>query len=77
MQGRLGYQYRAVDEDDYTAGNSFIANAVSVGLGYAPAGASWTLESGYRIEYRAQDPTDPTDERQSRQNLGVEILWKF
>jgi hypothetical protein len=66
-----------VDEDDHTAGNEFIANAVSIGLGYAPPGSSWTLESGYRIEFRSQDFTDPADERQSRQNLGIEILWKF
>jgi hypothetical protein len=77
MTGRLGYQYRSVDEDDHTAGNEFIANAVSIGLGYAPPGSSWTLESGYRIEFRSQDFTDPADERQSRQNLGIEILWKF
>jgi len=77
MTGRLGYQYRSVDEDDFTAGNEFKANAFSVGFGYAPPGATWTLESGYRIELRAQDFNDPADERQSRQNLGIEVLWKF
>ena len=77
LKGRLGYQYRSVDEDDYTAGNEYIANAVSLGLGYAPDGATWVLESGYRIEFRSQDYNDPGDERQSRQNLGIEILWKF
>jgi hypothetical protein len=77
LTGRLGYQYRSVDEDDFTAGNEYTANAVSVGLGYAPAGATWTLESGYRLEFRAQDYGDPGDERQSRQNLGIEIHWKF
>jgi opacity protein-like surface antigen len=77
LKGRLGYQYRSVDEDDFTAGNEYTANAVSVGLGYAPAGATWMLESGYRLEFRSQDYGDPGDERQSRQNLGIEILWKF
>jgi hypothetical protein len=77
LQGRLGYQYRWVDEDDYTPANEFFANAVSVGLGYTPVASSWTLESGYRIEFRSQDHTDPADERQSRQNLGIEVLWKF
>jgi hypothetical protein len=66
-----------VDEDDYTAGNEFKANAVSFGLGYAPVGASWTFESGYRVEFRHQDFSDPANEHQDRQNLGVEILWKF
>src|SRR6185369_14447641 len=48
LKGRLGYQYRSVDEDDHTAGNEFVANAVSIGLGYAPVGSTWTFESGYR-----------------------------
>jgi hypothetical protein len=77
MMGRLGYQYISVDEDDFTAGNEFKADAFSVGLGYAPPGTSWTFESGYRIEFRKQDWNDPANERQSRQNLGVEIFWKF
>ena len=77
LMGRLGYQYRSVDEDTYTFGNEFKANAFSFGLGYAPPGTSWTLESGYRIEFRSQDWNDPADERQSRQNLGLELLWKF
>ena len=77
MMGRLGYQYRSVDEDTYTAGNEFKANAISLGLGYAPPGTSWTFESGYRVEFRSQDWNDPADERQSRQNLGIEVLWKF
>ena len=77
LLGRLGYQYHSVDEDEFTTGNEFKANAFSVGLGYAPPGTSWTLESGYRVEFRSQDFNDPTDERQSRQNLGVEVLWKF
>jgi len=77
MMGRLGYQYASVDEDTYTAGNEFKANAVSLGFGYAPLMTTWTLELGYRVEFRNQDFNDPANERQSRQNLGVEILWKF
>jgi hypothetical protein len=77
MMGRLGYQYRSVDEDTYTANNEYKANAIALGLGYAPPGATWTLESGYRIEFRNQDFNDPADERQSRQNLRIEVFWKF
>jgi hypothetical protein len=77
LQGRLGYQYRSVEEDDYTAGNEFTANAFSIGLGYIPPASSWTLEMGYRTEFRSQDFNSPADERQSRQNLGIEVRWTF
>ncbi len=77
MSGRLGYAYRSVDEDEYTAGNEFIGNAVSIGFGYRPAGASWSLESGYVIEFRNQDFTNSADERQSRQNLAMQLHWAF
>jgi hypothetical protein len=77
LKGRLGYQYRSVDEDDFTAGNEYLANAISMGLGYAPEGATWVLESGYRIEFRSQDYNDPGRRAAEPQNLGIEILWKF
>jgi len=77
MKGRLGYAYHWVDEDDFTAGNEFKANAVSAGLGYAPAGASWTLESAYRLEFRTQDFSSASDRRQSRQNIALELHWAF
>ncbi len=77
MSGRLGYAYRSVDEDEYTAGNEFIGNAVSVGFGYKPAGASWSLESGYALEFRNQDFSSAADERQSRQNLAIQLHWAF
>lgn len=77
MRARVGYQYRSVDEDDFTAGNEYLANAVSVGLGYSPAGASWSLESGYMLEFRNQDYGDPGDEHQSRQNLAAQLHWSF
>lgn len=77
MRGRVGYQYRSVDEDDYTAGNEYIANAITLGWGFAPAGARWSLESGYQLEFRNQDFGDPGDERQSRQQLAAQLHWGF
>ena len=77
LQGRLGYAYRTVDEDDFTAGNEFEAQSVSVGLGFAPAGATWALQSAYRLEFRSQDFESVDDERQSRQNLALEVHWSF
>jgi opacity protein-like surface antigen len=77
MSLRLGYAYRTVDEDDFTTLSEYTANAASVGLGYAPAGARWNLETGYSIEFRNQDFGDPSDERQSRQHLAAQLHWSF
>lgn len=77
MKGRLGYVYHWVDEDDYTSGNEYKGNAASLGLGYAPAGASWSLESGYQLEFRNPDFSDPADVHQSRQNLAIQLHWSF
>lgn len=77
LTGRLGYAYRVVDEDDYTAHNEFLGHAISVGLGYVPGSSAWSLQSGYVIEFRNQDFASPADERQSRQNLALQIHWAF
>ena len=77
MAARLGYAYRSVDEDDYTAGNEYLGHAVSVGWGYAPATSAWSLETGYVLEFRNQDFQSAADERQSRQNLALQLHWAF
>jgi len=77
LTARLGYARRHVDEDDFTAGNEYNANAFSTGIGYAPAGAGWWFESGYVLELREADFTDPTDPHQNRQNLAVQLHWTF
>jgi len=77
LKGRVGYAYRWVDEDDFTAGNEYRAQSGSLGLGYEPGGASWTLETAYRLEFRSQDFESAADERQSRQNAALELHWAF
>ncbi len=77
MKGRIGYVYHWVDEDDYTAGNEYKGNAVTLGFGYAPAGSSWSLESGYVLEFRSTDFADPSGVHQSRQNLALQVHWAF
>lgn len=77
LTGRVGYVMRKVDLDDHLTGNEYKANAYAVGLGYTPAGTSWTVETGYLIEFRDQDFGDPTNEHQSRQNLAMHLRWAF
>ncbi len=75
LKWRLGYVHRVVDEDDNTTLNEYVAQAASLGFGYAPTGARWSLESGYMFEFRNQDFGDPSDEHQSRQQLAVQLHW--
>src|SRR5262249_29074717 len=76
-KGRVGYAYRWVDEDDFTAGNEYRAQAASAGLGYEPAGASWSIQTAYRVEFRSQEFESAADQRQSRQNAALEVHWAF
>lgn len=77
LTGRVGYVMRTVDLDGNLTGNEYKANAYALGLGYTPAGTSWTVETGYLIEFRDQDFGDPTNEHQSRQNLALHLRWTF
>jgi opacity protein-like surface antigen len=77
MKIRLGYAYRWVDEDDYSALDEYVAHDVSIGLGYAPSGSKWSLESGYQVESRSREQDDPADERQKRHHLAMQVHWAF
>ena len=74
---RAGYAYRHVDEDEFTAENEWLAHSLTLGLGYAPAMASWSLEAGYQLELRGEEFETAGDDRQTRQNLAAQIHWNF
>jgi hypothetical protein len=75
--GRIGYAYRWEDPDVLTRRNEFLANSLTLGLGIRPAGATWSFESGYAIEWRAADYFAPEKPRASRQQLASMVRWTF
>jgi hypothetical protein len=77
LTGRVGYAYRWEDQDDYTQQNEYLANTVTLGLGLRPAGAFWTFEAGYAIEWRQADYGSPAEPRSSRQQLASMVRWAF
>ena len=77
MTGRLGYAYGWEDEDDYTLQNEYVANTVTLGLGLRPAGANWTFEAGYALEWRQADYGTSANPRSSRQQLASMVRWAF
>lgn len=77
MRARAGYSHRRVDEDEFTVDNEWIANALAFGFGYAPAKSGWSLELGYQFEFRGQEFETAADDRQTRQNLAMQIHWVF
>jgi len=77
MTGRFGYAYRRADEDDYTRQNEYLANVVTLGLGLRPAGANWTLQAGYAIEWWRAEFGTLADQRSSRQHLASMVRWTF
>ena len=77
MSARAGYAYRQVDEDEFTAENEWLAHAFSFGAGYAPGNSSWSLEFGYQFELRGEEYESAGDDRQTRQNMAMQIHWRF
>jgi hypothetical protein len=77
VTGRVGYAYRWEDENAYIQQNEYLANAMTLGLGLRPAGANWTFEAGYAIEWQRADYGTPADPRSSRQQLASMVRWAF
>jgi hypothetical protein len=77
MTGRVGYAYRRDDLDDYTRQNEYLAHTMTLGLGLRPAGAKWSFDAGYAIEWRQADYEAPGALRSSRQQLASMVRWTF
>jgi hypothetical protein len=77
MNGRVGYVYRWEDENEYLRQDEYLANAVTLGLGLRPTGASWTLDVGYAVEWRRADYGSLADPHSSRQQLASMVRWTF
>ena len=77
MNVRSGVIHRWEDRDRLTTQNEYITNGVSLGLGLRPRGTSWSVESGYLIEWSQADFGDPGKSRSNRQELGVQILLAY
>ena len=77
LRGRVGYIYRSDDRDEGSLQNEFVSNTITAGLGLGPRGTSWGFEAGYAIEWLQPDYVDPAQSRESRQQLAVQVGWKF
>lgn len=74
---RTGYLYRSFDEDDFTRANEYTGHTATIGLGLKPVGTTWTVETGYAIEWLDPDFGDPSAAQRSRQNLSLQVHWGF
>jgi hypothetical protein len=77
LKGRIGYIYRTDDRDDLTTANEYLSHTGTIGLGLAPSGALWTVDAGYALEFLQPDFGDPTEARESRQQLAAQMRWAF
>jgi len=77
MSGSIGYVYRWEDQDELTLGNEYVGHSVTLGVGLRPTGASWVIQTGYAVEWRATDYGDPTKPRSGSQQLASMIRWSF
>ncbi len=77
LTARGGYIYRWDDLDDFTRSNEYVTHSVTLGLGLHPAGAVWSVESGYVLDMTQADFGDPSLPRGNRQQLAAELRWGF
>lgn len=77
LKGRLGYVVSQVDEDKGTEQNEYVGHGPTLGFGLAPRDASWDLQAGWSLQWRQSDFGDPSEQRQSRQNLSLSLHWGF
>jgi hypothetical protein len=77
LTGRGGFIYRSEDRDELTEANEFVWNAVTLGLGLAPPGRSWVIESGYAYEWFRGDYPDPLSTRGTRNQFNAQIRWSL
>lgn len=77
LTGRGGFIYRSEDRDELTEQNEFEWNAVTLGLGLAPPGRMWVIESGFSYEWFRGDYPDPLATRGSRNQFNSQIRWVF
>jgi len=77
MTGRLGYIYRWDDRDAYTEQNEYLGHSMTLGLGFKPAGATWTFDVGYAVAWQRADFGSPARVRENRQQLVSLIRWAF
>ena len=72
---RAGYLHGWDDRDDFTRRNEYVSNGVTLGVGFTPVGARWSVESGYSAEWVQADFGDPGKPRASRHQLALRVLW--
>ena len=76
-QARVGGWRRGLDEDVYTANNEGVATAVTLGAGYRPGNARYTLDAGVEILSRSTDYPDPSDGTGSGFRFVLYNRWAF
>jgi hypothetical protein len=75
--GRAGYRYTHDDHDALTLNNETLGNAMTLGFGIYPAGATWNVEAGYVYEWLKADYGDPGQPSAQRQQLAAQVHWNF
>ena len=77
LAARGGYRYRSYDRDALTAGHKYLSHTMSLGAGVQPVGAHWVLDGGYEVEWFRADFGDPAEPRGSRQQVALQMSWRF
>jgi hypothetical protein len=75
LSTRAGFIAQKDDRDRLIVGNKYASTMMTLGLGLHPEHASWSLETGYVVEWFRIDDADPSQPRGSRQHFLSQIHW--
>ena len=77
LTGRGGYIYRSTDLDELTRNNQYVGHTGTLGFSLQPAGAMWSFDLAYGMEWWAADYGDPTLPHGSRQQAASQLRLTF
>lgn len=75
LTARFGYVYRTEDLDDFTARNEYVRQSLTAGFSVRPRNASWDLAIGALHEWSRPDFDSPTDLRETREQVAMQVRW--
>lgn len=75
LTAQFGYVYRMDEQDDFTERNEYLRQSLTAGFVVRPRNAHWNLALAALHEWSRPDFDSPTDLRETRQHVAMQVRW--